>query len=136
MISIASFEANIQNLLANTSLIHHHHHNGYHDDEEEVAESKILWSGAEWGLKALTRCADLNATMESGSIIIIVRIVVIIIIIIIIVKIVIIIIISTIIMAKKFKMCVVLPIPKEHEHLFQTGFVDENVTTVLDGIRK
>ena len=38
-----------------------------------VVESKILWSGAEWGLKALTRCADLNATMESGSIIIIVK---------------------------------------------------------------
>ena len=67
-----------------------------------MVESKILWSGAEWGLKALTRCADLNATMESGSIIIIVRIVVIIIIIII-VKIVIIIISSTIIILSENK---------------------------------
>ena len=32
-------------------------------------------------------------------------------------------------------MCVVLPIPKEHEHLFQTGFVDENIVPVkLDRI--
>ena len=62
----------------------------------------MVWA-AERGLKALTRCADLNATMESGSIIIIVRIVVIIIIIIIIVKIVIIIIISTIIILSENK---------------------------------
>ena len=32
----------------------------------------MVWA-AERGLKALTRCADLNATMESGSIIIIVK---------------------------------------------------------------
>ena len=36
---------------------------------------------AEWGLKALTRCADLNATMDPGSIIVIIIIIIIIIII-------------------------------------------------------